>query len=103
RLAWRQTPAGPAPTSLPYPLLLVESPADGRPGEVLAYQMAAAMARSDVHVAVEVLTSGKPLTSYHAAALRDSTPLSPEAPPRQASPPEKVESVVAEVVEEVTA
>ena len=103
RLAWRHTPAGPAPTSLPYPLLLVESPADGRPGEVLAYQMGAAMARSDVHVAVEVLTSGKPLTSYHAAALRDSTPLSPEAPPRQASPPEKVESVVAEVVEEVTA
>ena len=99
RLAWRQTPAGPAPTSLPYPVLLVESPADGRPGEVLAYQMGAAMARSDVHVAVEVLTSGKPLTSYHAAALRDSTPLSPEAPPRQASPPEKVESVVAEVVE----
>ena len=103
RLAWRQTPAGPAPTSLPYPVLLVESPADGRPGEVLAYQMGAAMARSDVHVAVEVLTPGKPLTSYHAAALRDSTPLSPEAPPRQSSPPEKVESVVAEVVEEVTA
>ena len=61
------------------------------------------MARSGVHVAVEVLTSGRPLTSYHAAALRDSTPLSGDAPPRPASPPEKVESVVAEVVEQVTA
>jgi hypothetical protein len=103
RLAWRQTPAGPAPTPLPQPVLLVETAADGRPGEVLAYQVGAAMARSGVHVAVEVLTSGRPLTSYHAAALRDSTPLSSDAPPRAASPPEKVESVVAEVVQEVTA
>jgi hypothetical protein len=103
RLTWRQTPAGPAPTPLPQPVLLVETPSDGRPGEVLAYQVGAAMARSGVHVAVEVLTSGRPLTSYHAAALRDSTPLSGDAPPRPASPPEKVESVVAEVVEQVTA
>ena len=56
------------------------------------------MARSGVHVAVEVLTSGRPLTSYHAAALRDSTPLSGDTPLRPASPPERVESVVAEVV-----
>lgn len=103
RLTWRQTPAGPAPTPLPQPVLLVETPADGRPGEVLAYQVGAAMARSGVHVAVEVLTSGRPLTGYHAAALRDSTPLSGDAPARPASPPEKVESVVAEVVEQVTA
>jgi hypothetical protein len=103
RLAWRQTPAGPAPTPLPQPVLLVETAADGRPGEVLAYQVGAAMARSGVHVAVEVLTSGRPLTSYHAAALRDSTPLSSDAPLRAAAPPEKVESVVAEVVQEVTA
>ena len=103
RLTWRQTPAGPAPTPLPQPVLLVETAADGRPGEVLAYQVAAAMARSGVHVAVEVLTSGRPLTSYHAAALRDSTPLSGDAPLRPASPPERVESVVAEVVEQVTA
>jgi hypothetical protein len=103
RLAWRQTPAGPAPTPLPQPVLLVETAADGRPGEVLAYQVGAAMARSGVHVAVEVLTSGRPLTSYHAAALRDSTPLSPDAAPRAAASPGKVESVVAEVVQEVTA
>ena len=102
RLTWRQTPAGPAPTPLPQPVLLVETAADGRPGEVLAYQVGAAMARSGVHVAVEVLTSGRPLTSYHAAALRDSTPLSGDAPPRPASPPERVESVVAEVVQQVT-
>jgi hypothetical protein len=63
-------------------VLLVETAADGRPGEVLAYQVGAAMARAGVHVAVEVLTSGRPLTSYHAAALRDSTPLSGDAPPR---------------------
>lgn len=103
RLTWRQTPAGPAPTPLPYPVLLVETPEDGRPGEVLAYQVGAAMARSGAHVAVEVLTSGRPLTTYHAAALRDSTPLSGDVAPRPASPSEKVESVVAEVVEEVTA
>jgi hypothetical protein len=103
RLTWRQTPAGPAPTPLPQPVLLVETPEDGRPGEVLAYQVGAAMARSGVHVAVEVLTTGRPLTGYHAAALRDSTPLSGDAPPRPASPAEKVESVVAEVVEQVTA
>jgi hypothetical protein len=103
RLAWRQTPAGPAPTPLPQPVLLVETAADGRPGEVLAYQVGAAMARSGVHVAVEVLTSGRPLTSYHTAALRDSAPLSSEAAPRAAAPSEKVESVVAEVVQEVTA
>ncbi|HEX3259454.1 MAG TPA: hypothetical protein VHS35_13120, partial [Pseudonocardia sp.] len=103
RLTWRQTPAGPAPTPLPQPVLLVETAADGRPGEVLAYQVGAAMARAGVHVAVEVLTSGRPLTSYHAAALRDSTPVSGDAPPRAASPTEKVESVVAEVVEQVTA
>ena len=102
RLTWRQTPAGPAPTPLPQPVLLVETAADGRPGEVLAYQVGAAMARSGVHVAVEVLTSGRPLTSYHAAALRDSTPLSGDAPLRPASPPERVESVVAEVVQQVT-
>ena len=102
RLTWRQTPAGPVPTPLPQPVLLVETAADGRPGEVLAYQVGAAMARSGVHVAVEVLTSGRPLTSYHAAALRDSTPLSGDAPLRPASPPEKVESVVAEVVQQVT-
>jgi hypothetical protein len=103
RLSWRQTPAGPAPTPLPYPVLLIETPTDGRTGEVLAYQVGAAMTRSGVPVAVEVLTSGKPLTSYHAAALRDSTPLSSDTPSRPASPQEKVESVVAEVVEEVTA
>ncbi|MBV9922649.1 MAG: hypothetical protein JOY78_17605 [Pseudonocardia sp.] len=103
RLTWRQTPAGPTPTPLPQPVLLVETSGDGRPGEVLAYQLGAALTRSGVHVAVEVLVSGKPLTGYHAAALRDSTPLSGDAPPRPASPPEKVDSVVAEVVEEVTA
>jgi hypothetical protein len=103
RLTWRLTPAGPSPTPLPQPVLLVETSGDGRPGEVLAYQLGAALTRSGVHVAVEVLTSGKPLTGYHAAALRDSTPLTGDATPRPASPPEKVESVVAEVVEEVTA
>ena len=102
RLTWRQTPAGPVPTPLPQPVLLVETAADGRPGEVLAYQVGAALVRSGVHVAVEVLTSGRPLTSYHAAALRDSTPLSGDAPLRPASPPEKVQSVVAEVVQQVT-
>lgn len=103
RLAWRQTPAGPAPMPLPFPVLLVERPADGRPSEVLAYQVGTAMARSGMDVAVEVLTAGRPLTTYHAAALRDSTPLTVDAPPRPAAPPEKMESVVAEVVEEVSA
>ena len=42
---------------------------------MLAYQVAAALTRSGVRAAVEVLTSGRPMTAYHAAALRDSTPL----------------------------
>src|SRR6478672_2500618 len=42
RLSWRQTQAGPAPTPLPQPVLLVETPMDGRPGEVLAYQVGTA-------------------------------------------------------------
>ena len=49
----------------------VETAADGRPGEVLAYQVGAAMARSGVHVAVEVLTSGRPLTGYGAPEDRE--------------------------------
>jgi hypothetical protein len=107
RLAWRMTPAGSAPGPLPHPVLLVETREGGRPGEVLAYQIAAALSRSGVHAAVEVLTSGKPMPAYHAAALRDSTPLDDGAPPlaprATPSPPEVVESVVAEVVEEVSA
>ena len=106
RLAWRTTPAGSAPGPLPHPVLLVEIREGGRPGEVLAYQIAAALSRSGVHAAVEVLTSGRPMPAYHAAALRDSTPLDDGAaplPPRAASPPDVVESVVAEVVEEVSA
>ncbi len=104
RLSWRQTPAGSAPGPLPHPVLLVETPEGGRPGEVLAYQVGAALARSGAHVSVEVLTSGRPLTTYHADALRDSTPLDGGAAARPvASPPEVVESVVAEVVEQVTA
>ena len=104
RLSWRRTPAGSAPGPLPHPVLLVETPEGGRPGEVLAYQVGAALARSGVHVSVEVLTSGRPLTTYHADALRDSTPLDGGAAARPvASPPEVVDSVVAEVVEQVTA
>ena len=106
RLAWRTTPAGSAPGPLPHPVLLVETREGGRPGEVLAYQIAAALSRSGVHAAVEVLTSGRPMPAYHAAALRDSTSLDDGAPPlapRAASPSEVVESVVAEVVEEVSA
>ncbi len=122
RLAWRLTPAGSAPGPLPYPVLLVETPEGGRPPEVLAYQVAAALARFDVYAAVEVLTSGRPMPAYHAAALRDSVPLengapdnrplkdaTPPASPPPASPrgapshPEVVESVVTEVVEEAPA
>jgi hypothetical protein len=103
RLAWRLTPAGSAPGLLPHPVLLVETREGGRPGEVLAYQIAAALGRSGVNAAVEVLTSGKPMPAYHAAALRDSTPLDDGAPRAAASSPEVVESVVAEVVEEVSA
>lgn len=107
RLAWRLTPVGSAPGPLPHPVLLVESPEGGRPGEVLAYQIAAALGRSGVYSAVEVLTSGRPMPAYHAAALRDSAPLDDATPPLSSwaapSPPEVVESVVAEVVEEVTA
>jgi hypothetical protein len=98
------SPGGRRPrVPLPYPVLLVEISEGGRPGEVLAYQVAAALTRSGVRAAVEVLTSGRPLTAYHAAALRDSTPLDGGPPARAASSPEVVESVVAEVVEEVTA
>ena len=43
RLTWRLTPAGPASGPLPHPVLLVETPSGGRPGEVLAYQIAAAL------------------------------------------------------------
>jgi hypothetical protein len=107
RLAWRLTPAGSAPGPLPYPVLLVETPEGGRPSEVLAYQIAAALTRSGVHATVEVLTSGRPMPAYHAAALRDSVPLDDGTPPLSPrgtpSPPELVESVMAEVVEEVTA
>jgi hypothetical protein len=107
RLAWRLTPAGSAPGPLPHPVLLVETPEGGRPAEVLAYQIAAALTRSGVHAAVEVLTSGRPMPAYHAAALRDSVPLddgaAPLSPRRAPSAPEVVETVVAEVVEEVTA
>ncbi len=107
RLTWRLTPAGPASGPLPHPVLLVETPEGGRSGEVLAYQIAAALTRAGVHAAVEVLTSGKAMPAYHAAALRDSAPLDDEAPtlsPRGArSSPEVLESVTAEVIEEVTA
>jgi hypothetical protein len=111
RLTWRLTPAGPASGPLPHPVLLVETPEGRRPSEVLAYQIAAALTRSGVHAGVEVLTSGKAMPAYHAAALRDSTPLDDGAPPLSPrgtpSSPEVVESVPvaesAEVVEEVTA
>ncbi|HEY0812139.1 MAG TPA: hypothetical protein VGE11_02565 [Pseudonocardia sp.] len=102
RLAWRLTPVGSAPSPLPHPVLLVETPEGGRPAEVLAYQIAAALTRCGVQAAVEVLTSGRPMPAYHAAALRDSVPLGEGTPPLP-SPPESVESVVAEVIEEVQA
>lgn len=67
-LAWRLTPAGSAPGPLPHPVVLVDLQPGGRPADVLAYQLSVALDRSGVVAAVEVLTSGNPLSEYHAAA-----------------------------------
>jgi hypothetical protein len=74
-LTRRNTPAGSAPGPAPHPVVLVEAPADGRPAEVLAYQIAAALERAGVHASVEVLTAGVAPSAYHAAALRNSVPV----------------------------
>ena len=102
QLAWRLTPAGPAPGPLPHPVVLVEIGRGRAAGRGARLPGGGGDGAAGVHVAVEVLTSGRPLTSYHAAAMRDSTPLSGDAPLRPAAPPEKVESAVAEVVQQVT-
>jgi len=75
QLAWRRTPAGSAPGPLPRPVLLIEIEPDTRAADVLAYQLAASLDRAGVHVSVEVLTAGHPLSNYHAAALRGSRPI----------------------------
>ena len=103
RLAWRLTPAGSAPGPLPHPVVLVEVEAGGRPADVLAYQLSVALDRSGVVASVEVLTSGNPLSEYHAAARRAAQRIheaSATAPPvvaPPAAPP--VEPVVEPVVE----
>jgi hypothetical protein len=74
-LARRRTPAGSAPGPVPHPVVLVQSPAGGRPTEVLAYQIAVALERADVHASVEVLSPDGALSEYHAAALRSAAPV----------------------------
>jgi len=71
-LAWRLTPAGSAPGPLPHPVVLVEVQPGDRPGDVLAYQLSVALDRSGVVASIEVLTSGRPLSAYHAAARREA-------------------------------
>ncbi len=75
QLAWRVTPAGAAPGPLPHPVLLVEVEPGGRPADVLAYQLSATLDRAGVAASVEVLTSGRPLSAYHAAARREARPV----------------------------
>ncbi|GAA1251602.1 hypothetical protein GCM10009609_13690 [Pseudonocardia aurantiaca] len=74
-LARRRTPAGSAPGPVPHPVVLVQAPAGGRPTEVLAYQIAVALERADVHASVEVLSPDGALSEYHAAALRSAAPV----------------------------
>ncbi|MFC4943344.1 hypothetical protein [Pseudonocardia sp. GCM10023141] len=79
-LTWRLTPAGSAPGPLPHPVLLVEVDAGGPPTDVLAYQLAVALERAGAQASVEVLTAGRPLSAYHAAALRNAVPARPDEP-----------------------
>lgn len=78
RLVWRLTPAGAAPGPLPHPVLLVDVEPGGRPADVLAYQLYAGLDRSGVVASVEVLTSDRPLSAYHAAARREAHPVGAE-------------------------
>jgi hypothetical protein len=82
RLAWRLTPAGTAPGPLPHPVLLVDVEPGGRPADVLAYQLYVGLERAGVTASIEVLTSGRPLSAYHASARREARAVvaSPVAP-----------------------
>ncbi|MDN5919532.1 MAG: hypothetical protein L0I76_31275, partial [Pseudonocardia sp.] len=73
-LAWRLTPAGPAPGPLPHPVLLAAVQAGG-PVEVLAYQLGAALARAGIAASVEAFVDGTALPPYHLAAQAEALPL----------------------------
>ncbi len=78
-LTRRLTPAGAAPGPLPHPVVLVQVRRDGRPTDVLAYQVTVALERAGVRASVEVLTDGAGLSAYHEAALRSAVPVRTEA------------------------
>ncbi|WP_440902223.1 hypothetical protein [Actinosynnema sp.] len=71
RCTWRSSPAGATPGPLPQRVVLVDIGPKGFP-TATAYRLDAVLRKAGIRASVEVLTVGKPMNEYHAAASSSS-------------------------------